>query len=301
MKLSELRYFVAVADAKNISAAARKLYVSQPNLSRMIKNLERKMGKKLFLRTTQGVKLTATGKEVYFYAQTILSQLEVLENFKKHEEKRKLIKLKLNVAGLVLKKSLILETNTYFDNPYTELDLLETDIETAVKNVMSKKTEGGILVINNHQMNVFKKAMQERNLTVRILDTSYIYIHCGQQHPLAKKANITFEHLRSYPLIYTRHEKGLHKALELEYQKAIQRKVTVYTNYYQLVNLLTVTDTYTLGNKWQLQAYTECNLVSMPLKETIQKQSLVFIKRKNEDLSADSLAFINLFKASYHC
>ena len=82
MTINELKYFIEVIDSRNISVAAKKLYISQPNLSRSIRNLEKKMGKKLLTRTVHGVEPTSAGEQLYFYAQSIQKQLLMLERLK---------------------------------------------------------------------------------------------------------------------------------------------------------------------------------------------------------------------------
>ncbi|MQY17686.1 LysR family transcriptional regulator [Nocardia macrotermitis] len=61
VELKHLRYFVAVAEKLNYSAAARGLYISQQALSRIIQQLERDVGVRLFERTTRSVRLTPAG------------------------------------------------------------------------------------------------------------------------------------------------------------------------------------------------------------------------------------------------
>ncbi|WP_241146036.1 helix-turn-helix domain-containing protein [Lactobacillus johnsonii] len=53
MELRVLRYFFAVYEAKNISKAAEALHISQPWLSRQLKNLEAELGVTLFYRGHQ--------------------------------------------------------------------------------------------------------------------------------------------------------------------------------------------------------------------------------------------------------
>jgi len=62
MELRHLRYFVAVAEAENVSRAALKLHVSQPGLSRQIRDLEGEIGFQLFERSAKSVRLTTAGK-----------------------------------------------------------------------------------------------------------------------------------------------------------------------------------------------------------------------------------------------
>ncbi len=61
MDLRQLRYFLKVAEEKNITVAARALHVSQPTLSREIQNMEREYGRQLFVRRSRSVELTDYG------------------------------------------------------------------------------------------------------------------------------------------------------------------------------------------------------------------------------------------------
>ena len=62
MELRHLRYFVAAAEAENVSRAAVKLHVSQPGISRQIRDLEAEIGFPLFERSPKSLKLTEAGK-----------------------------------------------------------------------------------------------------------------------------------------------------------------------------------------------------------------------------------------------
>lgn len=72
MGLRHLRYFVGVAEMENISRAAAKLHVSQPALSKQIRNLEDEMGFALFERTGKSVHLTRAGRTFLKHARTLL-------------------------------------------------------------------------------------------------------------------------------------------------------------------------------------------------------------------------------------
>ncbi len=72
MELRHLRYFVAVAEAENVSRAAAKLHVSQPGVSRQIRDLEDEIGFQLFERSAKSVRLTRAGKVFLDEARAVL-------------------------------------------------------------------------------------------------------------------------------------------------------------------------------------------------------------------------------------
>lgn len=77
MELRHLRYFVAVAETGSLTLAAeRRLYTSQPSLSRQIRDLEAEVGAALLRRGPRGVELTDAGKAFLDHARLALSQVD---------------------------------------------------------------------------------------------------------------------------------------------------------------------------------------------------------------------------------
>ncbi len=76
VELRHLRYFVAVAEMENVSRAALKLHVSQPALSRQIRDLEDEIGFCLLERTAKSVRLTDAGREFLDNARALLQNAD---------------------------------------------------------------------------------------------------------------------------------------------------------------------------------------------------------------------------------
>lgn len=87
MELRVLRYFLTVAREGSITAAANFLHVTQPTLSRQLKDLEESLGKKLFIRKSHSIDLTDEGRILRKRAEEILNMVEkVEEEFSSMEE-----------------------------------------------------------------------------------------------------------------------------------------------------------------------------------------------------------------------
>jgi DNA-binding transcriptional LysR family regulator len=78
MELRHLRYFVAVADAGNVSRAAQRLHITQPALTRQIQDLEREFACRLFDRIGRRIVLTRDGEEILERTRRLLADAEAL-------------------------------------------------------------------------------------------------------------------------------------------------------------------------------------------------------------------------------
>ena len=76
MELRHLRYFTSVAETENVSRAALKLHISQPALSRQIRDLEEEIGVLLLERTAKSVSLTQAGRVFLPEAREVLQRAD---------------------------------------------------------------------------------------------------------------------------------------------------------------------------------------------------------------------------------
>ena len=88
MNLELYRIFYSIANHGSISKAAEHLYITQPAVSRSIRQLEEEMGCTLFVRTRKGVRLTQEGEILYQYIEHSLNFLTTdekkIEDLKNH-------------------------------------------------------------------------------------------------------------------------------------------------------------------------------------------------------------------------
>jgi DNA-binding transcriptional LysR family regulator len=80
MDIRELRYFAAVFAERNLTAAARRCFISQPSISAAITNLEAELGATLFIRHKKGVAPTEAAEQFHAVARRILDEADAAKN-----------------------------------------------------------------------------------------------------------------------------------------------------------------------------------------------------------------------------
>ena len=144
MNLKQLEAFVCVAEEKSFSAAAKKLYLTQPTVSAHISSLEKELGVRVFVRTTKDVELSLEGEQLYGNARKML-QLEknILRDFTQKDLKiaNRIVVGASTVPGqYILPQILSLFSRTY---PGNQLELKEADSMEVVRLVQDGLVEIG--------------------------------------------------------------------------------------------------------------------------------------------------------------
>ncbi len=78
IELKQLQYLTVCAELGSFSKAADKLYTTQPNVSKVIKSLEKELGVELFIRKQRGIQLTDKGRLICEQANKMLENMNQL-------------------------------------------------------------------------------------------------------------------------------------------------------------------------------------------------------------------------------
>lgn len=98
MTMRHLRIFITVSDENSITAAAEKLYLSQPSVSIAIKELEVHYGQPLFERVARKLYITPFGKQVYHYAKRAITSFNELEQMAQSNQYQDVIRVGTGTA-----------------------------------------------------------------------------------------------------------------------------------------------------------------------------------------------------------
>ena len=193
MNTTNLTTFVTVMNTGSISGAAEKLFITQPAVSKRIKNLEDEFNITLFDTVGRGIVPTQAASEMLPHAKR---WLEDYENFKinlqhsKHIVSGKLVIGTSHHIGLhhlapVLKHFI----QAY---PAVQLEVHFVDSETAHKAVLDGDLSLAFLTL---------PPVYDKRLTYHTLWSDPLYFMTGTLSPLASKSNVTLEQLARYPAI----------------------------------------------------------------------------------------------------
>ena len=76
MDIKQLRYFITIVDEGGFNAAAKKIFMAQPSLSKAIKNLETELGCRLFRMEKKRIQLTSAGTNLYEKGKRIVAEFD---------------------------------------------------------------------------------------------------------------------------------------------------------------------------------------------------------------------------------
>ena len=131
------RIFVAVADEENITRASEKLNISQPAITKQIKNLENQLSIKLFERKSKGVALTNEGKKIY---EKLKNPIEELNKIDAQIGKEKIINIGTHnhMGGLIFGQAINQYTLKY---PNVNLNLVCEEMDELLRKLKNKEID----------------------------------------------------------------------------------------------------------------------------------------------------------------
>ena len=197
MNIMHLKYAVEIDRTGSINSAAESLHVSQPNLSRAIKELENSIGVSLFVRTSKGIITTVEGERFLRHARKILKQIEDVERiYKKGKEK------KASFSVSVPRVSYIAEAFSEFAKKtkanYGEVFYRETSALSAIKNVTEENYNLGIIRYAKTHDEYFKAMLGDNGLHCEVITSFTPMILMSSKSPLAERDKIYFADLKDF-------------------------------------------------------------------------------------------------------
>ncbi len=198
MDLRVLQYFLAVAKEGNITRAADALHLTQPTLSRQLKELEEELGVVLFDRGNRKISLTDAG---VLFQQRAAELVALLDKTRRElSEQEDLLGGVVSIGCVESKASLLLPgLLSAFHKEYPQV---RYDLYSAIGDDIKEKLDRGVLDLGILIEPVEVAKYDYRRLPVR--DRWGVVLTCG--HPLAEKGEISLDQLARLPLNLPRRE-----------------------------------------------------------------------------------------------
>ena len=277
MELRVLQYFLAVTREQSISGAAESLYLSQPTLSRQLKELEEELGKQLFIRGSRRVTLTEEGMILRKRAE------EIMELVKKAEDE--ITQSDEIIAGDItvgtgetdgLRFLTRAAHSLQADYPLIHLNIISGDSATVLEDLDRGLIDFGI---------IFGEIDTSKYEYIQIPYKDIWGVMMRRDSPLAEKQEITAEDLIGKPLIISR--QAFHNSDFEEYFLCGQEKLNIVATYNLLFNGSIMVDEgmgYAICFDKIINVSGDSNLCFRPLSPRIEA-SMSIVWKKYQVLS----------------
>ncbi|WMJ83635.1 LysR family transcriptional regulator [Oscillospiraceae bacterium LTW-04] len=306
MNLKHLEYFVAVAKYGSINKAAQALYISQPHLSHIIKDIEDDVGFELFLRTKQGVVLTTSGARFLKHSNAIMQEMEGLKQIAKKPKRHadtisiSMTKFSHTMESFIelCKNHESLESFSYKLNEGSTIDVIG-DVESGAADV-------GVIHFASEQSEDLMKLFRKKELTFISLVNLCPHICVSGKHELIKRGEkVTLNALRNYGFVryIDQYEDFIyHVATEsLQFDLNSSPKIVYVAGRSALLHLISNSNFYTIG----IQAFdaqsSKYNVVSVPVEGSCELLQFGVILPQHAEQTGTLGEFIKIVTRRFKC
>ena len=288
MDIPNITAFITVSETGSFSLAAKKLYLTQPAISKRIISLEESLNTQLFDRIGKTIQLTESGKELLPYAYRILNEI--------HDASRALSNLEIETKGKLtiatshhiglhrLPPILKAFTKKY---PQVILDIQFLDSEKAYEAILQGYAELAIVTLAPHTYTPLK---------AKLLWNDRLYFVCAPDNPLAKLTQIDLPTLAQYPAIFPGIGTFTHDVIKNHFSRLnLVPNITMSTNYMETIKMLA-----SIGFVWGVLPETmiDQQIVKLNIKHVTLNRQLGYLYHQERTLSKSTKKLIQLLDAT---
>ncbi|QDK69918.1 LysR family transcriptional regulator [Lactococcus protaetiae] len=293
--LQQLKYFTEIARIGSINQAADALYITQPSLSKSMKDLEETVGSTLFKRTSKGISLTQDGTEFLGYARQVLEQSDLLESrWLNKQPSRRLCAISTQHYAFAVNAFVNMVKKT--QSSEYEYTLREARTYEIIEDVKALRSELGVLYKNNYNGQVIDKILRENRLVFHPLFVAKPHVFVSSTNPLAQLEFVTLEDLEEYPRLS--YEQGEHNSFYFseEILSTIYAKKDIKVgDRATIFNLMIGLNGYTISTGIVSSDLNGDNIISIPLAVE-DRIEIGWISQKSALLSLQAQLYLDELK-----
>ena len=292
MTLQQLRYAIAVADAGSITAAAARLFIAQPSLSKALSELEAEMGVTIFERSARGVRPTEDGTRFLSYARQVVEQADLLESqFVHGTPVRRVFAVSSQHYAFVV--NAFVELVREIGRERYEFSLREGTTAGIIDDVRTQRSEVGVIYRSEFNREVITGAVRRADLRFEPLFVAAPHVFVSRTSPLAGRESVTLDDLAPFPRLS--YDQGTQNSFyfseELHPTQMVDKQIVV-TDRATLFNLLIGLDGYTISSGILSADLNGTDIVAVPL-EPAGTMEIGYISQVHRPLSALAKSYLD--------
>ncbi len=296
MTLQQIHYAIVISETGSMNKAAELLYISQPSLTAAVKELEKEIGITVFNRSGKGVSLTADGMEFLTHARQVYQQYETLSE--KYSGGRVKRKFGVSAQHYSFAVQAFVDTVKEYDTCDYEFAVRETNTADVINDVVSLKSEIGILYLSSFNRQFITKILNANQLEFHHLTDCGVYAYLWKGHPLAGREAVSLSELESYPcLTFEQGDKGSFYFAEEIFGTSEYSRVIKATDRSTMLNLMKGLGGYTFCSGIICGSLNGEDYAAVPIADNADLMEIGYILRKNIILSDTGKNYIEKLKA----
>ena len=296
MTIQQCKYVLSIANTGSFNEASKQLFIAQSTLSLSIKSLEQELGIRIFDRSANGVYLTEEGSEFVRYASQIVEHdLFVSERYSANEVSKRLYIATQHydfIADIFGKMLAETESDSY---KYALREIKTYDI---IHEIEISRSDIGIIAIKDSEYDIMKRYLGKKGIEFTEILKASPHVFLSKRHPLATSGVLSLSDLKDYPYVsYEQGDRNISFFTEEIVSGLQSSKHIEISDRATLMNVLLVTDCYTVGTGIMPSALNRGDIVGIPLKSN-DFYIIGYILNTARKLNEETQKFIDLLVES---
>ena len=295
MTLQQLKYVITISNTGSMHTAAEALFITQPNLSKAIRDLEEEMGIIIFNRTNKGVLLTEDGMKFLSYARQVVEQADLLEdNFKNKESIKRIFAISSQHYGFVV--NAFVKLVTVLGKEKYEFSLRECKTYDVINDVKDGRSELGVIYLSKFNKDIIDKFILNNGLKYKFIFEARPHVLLSKNHPLANEKILTLADLNDYPRLS--YDQGINNSFyfsEEPHATELVKKSIIVSDRATLFNILIGLNGYTISSGRISSSLDGDNIISIPLK-TDEIMDLVYVYNPDKPMKEITKMYLEILK-----